>query len=121
MGYAFTSCETWRSDCEGKIEVVNPIPDTTLYVGEEPFERDLFETPVVLRHTGDRQIFINVLSSNGTVVKGTSARSSTTGRLNAIEITPLKAGDSKITIVAEDGCEYYIKTSFNVSVVDTTI
>lgn len=114
-----TSCETWRSECGGQIVVENPIPGTTLYVNGGPFFRDLFAEPVVLQQTEGQIIVILVLAEEGTIVSGNRARSSVTGRLNAVEVIPHKAGTTEVKIWAEDKCSQ-IETTFNVTVLDTT-
>lgn len=119
IGYAFTSCETWRSDCEGKIEVVNPIPDTTLYVGGESFKRDLFAPPVVLRHTDNQLISIIVTPDDGTIVSAGRKLNTETQRASIVEVIPLKEGETEVSIISDTDCEYF-EMKFTVTVIDTT-
>lgn len=115
----FTSCGNERVGCEGEIVVENPIPDTTLYVGGEPFFMDLFAPPVVLRQTEGKNIVTTFLVDDLSIIEASRERSTKTGRLNALKITPLKEGSTTVRIQADDGCGQ-IETSFNVTVLDTT-
>lgn len=112
------SCETWRDICTGEIVIENPIPDTTLYIGGEPFRRDVFADPVVLRHTDNRIISILVLADDPTIVQAGRKINSETQRASVIEAIPKKAGETIVTITAGDDCET-IQISFNVAVIDT--
>lgn len=115
------SCETWRQECTGEIIVENEIPDITLYVGGEPFTRDIFESPIVLSHTENRAIHITVSSKDGGIIVDANGRiNHAKQEITIVEVIPKKAGNATVTITAEDGCDYNIQTSFNVTVVDTT-
>lgn len=119
ISLVFSTCETWRHECEGWIIVENPIPDTTLHVGGESFERDLLASPVVLNHTDDQEISIILLAEDGTIVDANRIVSQTTGKLNAIKITPLKVGETDIRLISDTDCQYF-EMSFHVSVIDST-
>ena len=99
--------------------VENPIPDTTLYVGGQGFYRDLFAEPVVLRHTENKNIVTTFMVGDLSIIDANRERSNTTGRLNALKITPSKAGKTTVEILAEDDCEA-VEMNFEVTVVDST-
>lgn len=118
----FTGCETGRAACEGKIEVANPISDTTLYLGGEKFQRDLFENPPVFRHTANLPIILSGLNSDkGGIVSTSGIMNQETGKVSIIQVSPLSIGQDKVIITVTDGCpDYDVSTSFNVTVIDTT-
>lgn len=114
-----SSCETWRSECEGEIVIENTIPDTTLYVGGEPFERDLFEPPVVLKHTDNQLISIIVTTDDGTIVSAGRKLNPETQRASIVKVIPLKEGETEVSIISDTDCEYF-EMKFTVTVIDTT-
>jgi hypothetical protein len=87
--------------------VVNPVPDLTMGVDEDPFEIDLndvFEDP-----EGDPLTF-TCLASNPAVA---SVGDCTDGEL---EVTPLAAGQMTVTVTASDGVNPAVSTAFAVLV-----
>lgn len=120
IGYNFTSCETWREDCIGEIIVENEIPDTTLYVGGEPFTRDISEPPVVFSHT-EKEITSIEVSADNLYAVGTGANVNMNDKRYIIFVEARGEGESKIRVSARDGCHNYtVSTTFNVNVIDTT-
>lgn len=114
------SCEDRFASCGGSIVVENPIPDTTLYVGREPFTRDISDPPVVFRHTEREISVINVTAvDNDIALAGDHVNDN--GRAYIIYVKALKAGKTEIRVAAKDGCpDYQVTTTFDVTVIDTT-
>lgn len=115
------SCETWRSECGGKIVVENFIPDTTLHLNGDYFRRDLFEPPVVLKQTENNNITFYGTSSEPTIVTAKGARDDKTGKITILEVIPQRVGTSTVTIMASDNCSDPGPYSpFKVTVIDST-
>lgn len=114
------SCEDRFANCGGAIVVENPIPDTTLYVGGEPFKRDISDPPVVFRHTEDEiSVIIVVAVDNGIAGAGTHLNQG--GKAYVVYVEARKKGNTEIRVTAEDECpDYRVTTTFNVTVIDTT-
>ena len=97
-----TSCETWRSECGGKIIVENSIPDTTLYLNGEPYRRDLFELPVVFRPTGKKDMAIKDVIANINIVQIDLKENTGTGDFDIVEISAKTEGDTSVNILVTD-------------------
>lgn len=115
----FSSCGHERGGCEGNIVVENTIPDLILYVGDDPYRRDVFESPVVLRHTLGRSISILVVPSDGLIVEAARRINTETGRASIVEVIAQKEGNAVVEIEATDECfDRRVLTRFNVTVLE---
>jgi len=100
--------------------VEHPIPDTTIYLNGEPYRRDIFESPVVFKHTGDIPFSITVTSNDhGMIVEANNKINKETGKASIVEVIPKKEGNTAVNILVDDGCGG-LEYSFNVSVQDTS-
>jgi len=102
--FVLSSCETWHQDCTGQIIVENPMADTTLYVGGEPFLRDIFEAPEVFKHTENKDLTIMDLIGDTDFVALNIVENPSTKSLDIIKITGIKAEESIIRVVVGDNC-----------------
>lgn len=120
--FVLSSCETWREECTGEIIVENEIPDTTLYIGGEPFIRDISEPPKVFGHTdGKKEITLKNVMADDNDIALAGTRINEDGKRNIIYIEARNAGNTQIRVTAEYECFDYIKsTYFNITVLDTT-
>ncbi len=119
--FVLNSCETCRQDCAGQIIVENEIPDITLYVGGEPFYRDISEKPEVFSHT-EKEITSISVSADNLYVVGTGANINKNNKRYIVFVEPRREGKAKIYVSAKDDCmDYIVSTTFNVTVIDTTI
>ena len=109
------SCDESKLNCDGQVIVENEIPEVTLELGGEPFSRNVFEEPVVFRHTAGLHISITPTSDNTLIVKTSVVASS------IVEVHARKIGFTKVKITAIDEClEDEWSTSFEVTVVDSS-
>lgn len=119
----FSSCGHERGGCDGDIIVQNEIPDITLFVGGNPFSKDVLEEPAVFRHTRDDLMTISSRPiGSSTIVRVTTLLNLTTGKPTIVEVTPISEGQTIVQIEANDGCfDRRIFTTFSVSVIDTSM
>jgi hypothetical protein len=121
IGLLLSGC-TNNIGCEGNIIVENSIPDLTLYIGEEPYSRDLiYEQPSVFRHTRNVRIAFEPTTSDGAIVASVTMRyNANKNHLSILEITPRSIGEAIVEVSALDNCTDRDKvTSFKVTVLDT--
>jgi hypothetical protein len=116
-----TGCNYNRLDgCEGDIIVENEIPDLVMRLGDEPFQRDVFEDPVVFRHTHDQVIDIGVRSvSGGIIVTATRVLNPQTNIPSIVKVTPRSVGETIVEIEANDNCfDRRRFTTFKVTIIE---
>lgn len=118
----FFSCTVDTTPCEEEIIIENPIPDTTLVLGQEPFRRNVLEEPVVFRHSHNKRISIVVTSKHhGTIASGGGKRNDIDGSVTVVEVVPRRVGETQIHVTAIGGdCSPEVTNSFNVTVIDST-
>jgi|AntRauTorcE11897_2_1112592.scaffolds.fasta_scaffold00199_9 hypothetical protein len=115
------SCTSDTTPCEEEIIIENPIPDTTLVIGQEPFRRDVVEEPVVFRHSEQKQIIVQVTSEqHGVIASSGGKRNDTNGSVTVVEVVPRRVGETQIHVTAIGGdCSPELTNSFNVTVIDS--
>ncbi len=121
MGLLLTDC-TNNYDCEGNIVVINSIPDLTLYIGGEPYSRDLiYEQPPVYMHTRNVKIGFAPTTSDGEIVASVTMSYNVNKKHQSIlVITPRSIGEALVEISAGDNCsERNRVTSFKVTVLNS--
>ena len=101
---------TEEGKCDGHMEVVHSIPDTTMVLGQT-IERDLTAEPVVFRQTAGNSFSYNVSSSDLFIVGASVGENTDTLTLQAF-----KKGTAIIQIQAKDICDTYAKITFVVKV-----
>lgn len=89
--------------------VKNPIPDTTLIVGEDDFSRDLDAAPVVFKDADGDKLSYAANSSDSTI-----AKAHVTGTI--LNVKPLAKGMVTVTVTADDGRGGQVSTDFKVQV-----
>lgn len=116
-----SACDQDRLEgCEGDIIVENEIPDLVMHLDDEPFRRDVFEEPVVFRHTENQVIDIGVRSiGGGAIVTATRVLNPQTNIPSIVQVTPISAGETIVEIEANDDCfDRRRFTTFKVTVLD---
>ncbi len=94
------------------------VRNSTLYVGGEPFYRDLFAPPVAFRQTEGQYLTFLASSSNRMIAFATVRRNSE-GRITILEVIPITKGNTDVIVRIEDNCTTK-EIKFNVTVQDTT-
>ena len=113
----YTSCYPPPSPepCDGHVILVNPLPDTTMVVGQI-IKRDLMAEPIVFQQTAGKNYFsYNILNQNGFIVNVSLGDLQSLLTLKARSV-----GIDTITIEAKDHCDSYAQTTFVVTVIDTS-
>lgn len=102
--------------CKGVVKVVNPIPDTTMVVGQT-IKIDLTANPVVFQQTSDNGgITYNVLNQNDSIVLPSLG----TKTNNILILQARGIGIDTLIIQAKDVCDSFAKTTFVVTVKDSS-
>lgn len=116
-----TACGHERIGCEGEIIVQNPIPDTTLYVGGEPFIRDLNASPRVFVHTAAEIKNYTAIEGDQLIAEVSMEESEITGNLDVVVVKAVSEGETYVEVTAIDACpDGGAVISFQVTVRDTT-
>ena len=112
----FTSCYvSSQGGCDGYVKVLNSIPDTTMVVGQT-IKIDLSSNPVVFQQSvGNNEFSYNVLNQDWLIVDVEIRDFESLLTLRAES-----AGVDTISIQAQDDCETFAKTTFVVTVIDTS-
>ncbi|HKJ32494.1 MAG TPA: hypothetical protein VKA34_11735 [Balneolales bacterium] len=100
--------------CRGYVKVVSPIPDTSMIVGQS-LERDIISNPIFQQTAGNNEFNYNVLNQDWLIVNVEIGN--VTGQL---KLTAKSAGIDTISIQAQDHCDTFAKTTFVVTVVDSS-
>jgi hypothetical protein len=102
-----------RTGCDGFIEVLRTLPDTTLVEDGPPLEQELESEEPFFRHTEGKSLSYDAITSSLDItlpiVVGETA--------SVLQVIPAQAGESIVTVSAQDDCEKEASFSFNVEVV----
>lgn len=102
-----------REDCDGFVQVVNTISDTTLAVDGPTYERDLSKSPTVFNHTQGKVILYRLFNEDFTIANATVGSKS-----GLLEIKAKRSGTITIELQASDDCDKAASTSFEVTVTE---
>lgn len=113
--FFFSSCEMFneREDCDGHVEVVNAIPDTTLSVDGPTYERDLSESPIVFQHTEEKTILYRLFNEDFIIANATVGSKS-----GLLKIEAKRSGTITIEVQGSDDCDKTAATTFEVTVTE---
>jgi hypothetical protein len=103
-----------RTGCDGFIEVLRTLPDTTLVEDGPPLVQELEGEEPFFRHTEDKHVvYLPSFSSDpliaGVRIVGDSA--------TVLQVLPRRRGETRIGIVAQDDCDKEARFSFDVEVI----
>lgn len=103
--------------CKGVVKVENPIPDTTMVVGQI-IKINLIANPAVFQQTSDNGGFsYNVLNQNDSIVLPSLGNKTN----NTLILQARGIGIDTLIIQAKDVCDSFANTTFVVTVKDSSI
>ncbi len=113
----YTSCYPPPSPepCDGRVNLVNPIPDTTMVVGQT-IERDLMAEPIVFQQTAGN----NILATIFLIKIDSLSRYQLEIYKAYLTFKAQSVGVDTISIEDKDHCDTYAQTTFVVTVIDTS-
>jgi hypothetical protein len=104
-----------RTGCDGFIEVLRTLPDTTLVEDGPPLVQELEGEEPFFRHTEGKRLTYRASDTStpaftvSTSVVGASAAT--------LRVIPTKVGMAKVIVRAQDDCQKEARFSFNVEVI----
>jgi hypothetical protein len=102
-----------RTGCDGFIEVLRTLPDTTLVEDGPPLVQELEGEEPFFRHTEGKRLIYRPSSTPSLTAFTTMIGNSST----ILSVEPLRVGEATVVVRTQDDCEKEASFSFNVEVI----